>query len=77
MTINESTSSGSPDLSAPSGQGHESADTTDDALSPGSNATGDPTSLGENDLEVDVPRSPANPNSLVEGNRVTGPRDME
>jgi len=78
MTSNEKTSSGSPELSPSSDAETELADTTDDALSPGSTAKGDPTSLGEHDLpEGDKPVVHHNPSRLIQGNRVTNAHDME
>jgi len=78
MTEKNETSSGSPELSPSSDAEHAHLQTDDGSLEPGSNATGDPTSLGEHD----VPKThhdfqAPNPTSLVQGNRVTTPRDME
>jgi len=78
MTSNEKTSSGSPELAPSSDTDTEFAETADDAVSPGSTATGDPTSLGQRDLpqgEEQVVHH--NPSRLIQGNRVTTPHDME
>jgi len=78
MTEKNETSSGSPDLSPSSDAEHATLRTDDGALEPGSNATGDPTSLGEHDIEEvhHEPQAP-NPSRLVQDGRVTTATDME
>lgn len=63
---------------------HWRAIAPDGALSPGSSATGTPTSppmvIDDDGQLREAPhaeRSPANPGALIEGNRVTTARDME
>jgi hypothetical protein len=63
---------------------HHRAEERDGALSPGSTATGDPSSSEHLRLAEygtvrppKVARSPARPDALVNGQRVTSPHDME
>lgn len=77
MTDTQPSSSGTPDLEPSSDAPHQPELERDGSLVPGSTATGNPTSLGETHLEEDAPRSPANPDSLVEGGRVATASDME
>jgi len=62
---------------------HWRATAPDGALSPGSSATGSPQRFTTTDADgriVEFPHAepaPANPEALIEGGRVTGPRDME
>lgn len=63
---------------------HWRAATSEEALSPGSSARGSSRSefqFTDSDGRVfklpQIIRAPANPDALIQGNRVTTPRDME
>ena len=78
MAENRETSSGSTELSPSSDAEPIPTETADGSLEAGSTATGDPTSLGEQDVhgEAHEPQEP-NPSRLVQGGRVTTASDME